>query len=236
MKKYLSILFLAAALAAPAGAAEITWSAGADNGLSLANGTDLNQGSLIRLGTFYDSGTSLQLTDSQISALASNPTQLNTYFKQAASGLIGADFGVNGHFNIQSSVNTSALNIAGAQMYLWVFNASTLTTATQQGIFYWSISNTTAIPDGASSPGLRWSFPTDDVIAGSTMIDLTDLTIGTGTLASGARIVVGGFGTGTSDTTTAPNFNLAVIVPEPSTAFLGLVGGMALLVRRRRRA
>jgi hypothetical protein len=121
-------------------------------------------------------------------------------------------------------------------MYLWVFNSSTLNTATQQGVFYWSISDTTTISD-SDAPGLRWSFPTDEV-AGTTSIELSDLTNSAGNaLAGGAHVVIGGFGTGNSDATTAPNFNLAVIaVPEPSTAFLGLLGGMAMLVRRRRRA
>lgn len=236
MKKHLSILFLTAALALPAGAASITWAASFDNGFSLANGTDLSQGSLIRLGYFYNSGSGLQLTDAQILALAGNPTQLNTFFKEAASTSIGANVGADGHFSRSSEVDTTTLSLAGKQMYLWVFNSSTLNAATQQGVFYWSITNTTTNPDAAPfAPGLLWSFPTDEPVAGSTTVDITDLTTGNGlALASGARIPIGGFGTGTSNLSGAPNFNLAVIVPEPSTAFLGLLGVATLLGRRRR--
>jgi hypothetical protein len=237
MKKYLHILFVAAALAVPAGAATINWAAGLDNGFSLANGTDLSQGSLIRLGYFYDSSNSQQLSDTQIRALANTPTLLDTYFKEAANTFIGANFGVAGHFSADSTVDTSALNIAGAQMYLWVFNTGAVNTATQQGVFYWSSLNTSTNPDGTPlAPGLRWSFPTDDMVPGSTSIDLTDLTTNDGSaLASGAHVVIGSFGTGTSDATFAPNFNLAAMaVPEPSTAFLALAGGVTMLVRRRR--
>jgi hypothetical protein len=240
MKQFALLTLTAAALAASSRAATIDWAAGIDNGVSLANGTDLpsSSGSLVRLGYFRDSSTGLQLTDAQIVALSGTPSLLNSYFVEAATGTIGSGFtpAIDGHFSLSSTVDTSSsgLNLAGLQMYVWILNAATLTAATQQGIYYWSITDTTTNPDSTPlAPGLRWSFPSQDPVPGSTTIDLTDLTAGDSTLASGARIVVGSFGTGTSEASGAPNFDLAIIVPEPSTATLIAMGGAFILRRRR---
>jgi Putative Ig domain len=231
MKKLFLSLAVAFSFGLDAGAATVNWAAGIDHGLSLASGAELPIGSLIRLGWFRDPVSGLQLTDAEIVALASTPSALNAKFVEAGSSTVGSGFtpAVVGHFAAATTADTSAsgLNLAGKQMYVWALNAATLGAATQQAILYWSVSDS-GNPDGSpTSPASRWAFPAQDPIPGSTTIDLTDLTTGTATLASGARLLVGTFPTGTSSSTTVGNFGLGsvsapltVVTPSP------LVGGV----------
>ena len=195
-------------------AATINWAAGIDSGLSLSGGANLAAGSLVRVGYFRDPSSGVQLTDAQIQALASSPVTLNNSFVEVGSTPVGTGVGsVAGHFAATSSADTgsSGLNVAGKQIYVWVFNAPTLVGATQQGIFYWLNTNTATNPDSTpETPGARWSFPAQDP-PGVTTVDLTDLTTGTSALAAGAHVVVGSFSAGTSSTTGAANFGLAAI-------------------------
>ncbi len=231
MKSLLYSLLLAAGLSLQGSAATINWSAGVNNGFSLANGSSAPVGSLVRVGWFRDPGTGLQLTDSQIQALAGTPSVLNTYFVQAASTTIGSGFSpaIAGHFSANSSANTGngGLAIAGRQMYLWVMNGP-LASATQQAIVYWDATDLTTNPDSSPQPpGVRWVFPGEEPVPGVTTIELTDLTTGSSTLAAGARVVVGAFPVGTSGETGAPNFGMAVI-DAPLTIVTGtsLPGGV----------
>lgn len=215
MKTRLIALLLALTLFAPADAAIINFAAAINNGISLADGTDLPNGALVRLGWFRNPATGATLTPAQIQALAGSPATLNASFVEVVATNVG--FGVEpiqaAHFLTIATVNTGSLGVAGKQMALWVFNAPTLAAATQQAILYWDISDTTTNPDGtALAPGVRWSFPTGADIR---IIDLTDLTTGSATLAAGARVVVGSFPTGTSDISDEPNFGLAAIVAQP---------------------
>ena len=215
MKKFLLLLTLLAAFVSNGVAATINWAAAIDNGLSVASGANLPAGSLVRLGYFRNPGSGIQLTDAQIQALVGSPVTLDASFVEVASTTIGTGLSpaAIGHFAVTSAVDTgtNGLNVEGKQMYLWVLNAATVAAATEHGVFYWINSDTSTNPDGTpETPGTRWSFPVQNPPT-ATDIDLTDLTTGTGTLTSGARVVIGIFASGTSSTTGAPNFALSPI-------------------------
>lgn len=190
--RFLFILCLSlACFARPLTAATLNWSAAIDHGFSQTDGTELPTGSLVRLGWFRHSVTGEPMTDADIQALAGVVSLLEASFVEVASTTLGSGLSgsVAGHFAASSTVDTSAtgLNVGGRQMYLWVLNAASIGTATQQAILYWSLSDTTTNPDGSADvPGTRWVFPMQDP-PGATTIDLTDLTTGTGALASAAR-------------------------------------------------
>ena len=213
-------------------AATVNWSAGVDHGFSLANGTNLPTGSVVKLGHFRNPSTGVQLSDSEIAA--ADLATLQAAFIEAGSSTIGSGFtpGIAGHFSVASTINTGSagLNIAGKQMFVWVLNGASVAASTQHAILYWAVSDTTANPDGSPQvPGVRWVFPPEEPIPGSTTIDATDLTTGTGSLAAGARLVVGTYPTGTSAETSASNFGLAPIdaplaIPTAPALAGGLVG------------
>lgn len=216
MKRLLCLLLPLLASLSAANAATINWSAGINHGFSGSSGTDLPAGALVRIGWFRNAGTGQQLTDSEIQNLASTPATLDASFVEAASSTVGSGFTppLAAHFAVSSTVNTgsSGLNVVGRQMYLWVLNAASVAAATEQAILYWDITDTATNPDSSpQTPGVRWSFPGQDPVPGSTTVDLTDLTTGTGSLAAGARLLVGTYPTGTSDTTSAANFGLAAL-------------------------
>ena len=193
-------------------AATVNWSAGIDHGFSVVGGAQVQAGSLVRLGHFRDPGTGEQLSDTQIQALAGNPALLDASFVEAAASTVGTGLsGMAAHFTKASAVDTATLNLVGKQMYFWVLNAPTLGEATQQAILYWAISDDTNPDATPTRPSLRWAFPAELPVPGTTGVDVTDLTAGTTTLGTGARVVIGSFPTGTSSNTTAPNFGLAII-------------------------
>jgi hypothetical protein len=230
MKTPLRALLLVLLLLVPGRAATINFAAAINNGFSLADGTDLPNGGLVRLGWFRNPATGATLTPAQIQALAGSPATLNASFVEVVATSIGV--GVEpiqaAHFLTSATVNTGSLGVAGKQMALWVLNAPTLAAATQQAILYWDISDTTTNPDGtALAPGARWTFPAGE---DGRNFDITDLTTGSATLAAGGRVVVGSFPTGTSDISDEPNFGLAAIVASPggpSIATTTLSGGTA---------
>jgi len=193
-------------------AATINWSAAINHGFSSQSGTALPPGSLVRLGWFRDPTSGLQLTDAQIQALAGDPALLNASFVEAATSTIGSGLsGMPSHFTAVAGVDTAALGLVGRQIYLWVLDAGTLATATQQAILYWDVNDQTNPDATPLRPSLRWVFPAQVPIPGTTDIDLTDLTVGSTALGAGARLVIGSFPTGTSSNTSAPNFGLSVI-------------------------
>ncbi len=221
---------LAAAVPASYGAT-IVWSAGEDNGFSLENGTNLAAGNLIRLGVF-------DVSADIIAANAFNIDFLNAHFIEIAAGQIGDGLGgIPEHFNRTDSpvIGSTGFDIAGAKAYMWVFASSdnstpaaSISTVQEHGIFSFS----------------SWIIPSDELSPGSLTIDISDLTNSAGTAllndppgpnAKISQVLVGSFDKGVSDTTGAPNFGLQV-VPEPASTGLAVVGGMALLLRRRRRA
>lgn len=203
-----------------ASAATVGWAAGQDNGFGLADGTDLNAGSLLRLGTFTN------LTDAQIIANKMDLSFLDTYFVEFGASSIGTGLGgLDAHFSDVDTTSAGTLGLIGDQIFMWVFDAASLGAASQHGIFYLNMATNSA-----------WAFPTDTPGSDDTTIDISQLTIGDSSLIGGATILAGGFGIGTSDTTGSPHFNLEVI-PEPSTYAL-IVMGLAIVgglrIRRRK--
>jgi hypothetical protein len=220
----LASIALFTSLVSASDAATIIWGAQIDNGFSLANGSNLGVGNLVRVGTF-------DISDGVIAANAGNISFLNSHFTEFGTVRIGQGVAGNPaeHFFSTSNADSGALNIVGAQIYLWAFAstdnttvASSIATAFQLGIFYM---NRTQDAD--------WTVPVENPFPGQTTIDLTDLTNGA-VLANGANVVVGSFPNGTSDATGAPNFGLAVPEPSAATAVIASIGLLAL--RRRRRS
>ncbi len=199
--------------------ASIAWQA-ADNGIGLADGTPLKQGWLLRVGSFTN------LTDAQITASAGNIGFLDDYFVEFGQSSIGEGVGgLDGYFADTDSANATSLGLVGDQIFLWAFstNAGNYLAAQQHGIYYMPIAN-----------DADWDFPGDvDPPSNETQISLSDLAaVDFQSLASGAMILWGGFGTGTLDGN--PLFNLEVI-PEPSTYALIAMGLGLIGLRFRRR-
>jgi hypothetical protein len=223
---FVASIALISSLTQIAQGATVVWAAANDNGFSLANGSNLPVGSLIRVGTF-------DITDGVIAANAGNIPFLNSHFIEFGNARIGDGVGgIPEHFNKTSEANsgTSGLNIVGAQIYFWAFAsgdnstvASSIATAFQLGVYYL---------DKTALLG-KWAIPVEDPLPGQTNIDITDLSNGA-VLANDAHVVIGSFPDGTSDATGAPNFGLSVPEPSAATAVIASVGLLAL--RRRRRA
>ena len=215
----LTLLCLSLVVCTAAQAASVVWSA-TINGIDLASGADAPTGSLVRLGTF-------DITDAEIASNASvgNIPFLNSHFTEYGSALIGDGARPAGHFStITNNNGPTAIALAGAQIYVWAFSSGTVAGSTEHGIFY--------LPKATDAD---WQFPAQVPFPDTTQIgldDLTDLATST-TLKANARVVVGSFGPGTSDSTGKPNFTL-VPVPEPtSAALLVAVAGLVGFIRRR---
>jgi hypothetical protein len=214
------LFIMGLALSTSAQAATINWAAGIHHGFSLQNGNELPTGCLVRIGWFRDPSTGLQLTDEQIESFKTSTSDLDLRFVEAGRSTIGSGFvpSIASHFSAVATLPESGLGVSlvGKQMYLWILNAPTLGGATEQAILYWNIANTVTNPDGTSdTPGTRWRFPEQEAFPGSTTIDLTDLTTGTGSLAAGARLLVGTYPTGTSASSGFANFGLANLYQPP---------------------
>ena len=129
---------------------------GVGNLVLSASGTDLAVGDLVRLG--YFSSTGELGTDNTLS-------DLNSIFTPIGEGIVNAgtltetgnsgqtvdinDISGSGTFSGAFSGVSSTYLTTGAQLYMWVFNSSTASTATQWGIF-----------DAPS-----WTFPADTGVA-----------------------------------------------------------------------
>lgn len=216
--------------AAVAQGATIVWNADIDNGLTLAdNVTMLPVNSLVRLGYFDIDAATIQANATNLAFLDSKFHQLD--FDRIGGSEVGGDAGY-----FRESYNFTDLSAAGKQLVVWALAsadnssvASSVATATQIGIFYMT---------GGTAAGQNpnWVVPTDAELGFAT-IDLSDLT-GSGPTAgllSGANVLAGSFTENTAGKYNAKNFALQV-VPEPGTTGLAVIGGIAMLLRRRRRA
>lgn len=183
-------LFVTGAISARA--AQVTWGAQVSNGLGTADGSDLPVGNLVRLGTF-------NISDSTIAANAKNVTYLNSHFIEFAHAANGDNVsGHKAHWAADSSNSSTSLGVANIRIYYWAFNSSSLTTATQIGIF-------------TAPTNSRWQFPADSAVPNTTTTDLSDVP------HDGSGILVGSFGIGTSDLSGARLFNLAALTSSTPT-------------------
>ena len=224
MKK-IAALLLPVVLSLSSSGAIVEWGAGISNGLSGSAGGNLADDNFVRVGAF-------NISDGVIAQNAGNIPFLFANFIEFGRARIGDNLGnINGHFASTSQGNTGStgLNLVGRQIYLWAFSASdnttadsSLATAIEHGIFYVEI---------ATDPD--WAFPVEEPVPQNTTIDLSDLTQtgNAGALRPGSHVVVGNFPVGTSTTTSAANFGLAI--PEPSSAALVSIGALILARRRK---
>jgi hypothetical protein len=197
------------------------WGAQISNGVGLADGTPLPNGSndLILLGSF-------NINNSTIAANGSNESFLMSHFTTFASAVIGqgnpngTGSASDGYWTAVNTNSASSLSIQTKEIYYWVFNATTATGASQYGIF--------TAPSNAS-----WVFPDDTSTAQSDTTDLSQVP------HDSSGILWGSFGTGTSRDTVSPLYNLASVtaIPEPSILALITFGStfslLGFLKRRR---
>jgi hypothetical protein len=188
VKNLLISLLIPAFFPFPLGAQVVSVSWGAQN----SNGLGDAAGSELPIGDLIRIG-SFTLTDAQVQAAASNFSALNAAFVQYGTAAVGDGFGFAAHWAAVTSASTDSLGINGHRIYYWAFNAPSTGAATQYGVF------TSTSPD--------WVFPSDGSIPNTTTTDLEQVD----------KILIGGFGSGTSTATGAALFNL-VIIPEPSEA------------------
>lgn len=234
MKKLLFALSAALVLGSSSHAASIVWGAAQDVFFADSLSAALRDNSFVRLG-FFNVGTDA----TRDGIIAANATTfagiqfLDDNFVEFGSARIGDNVAdTPGYVADSDSANTkaSASILGGKQMYIWVFKSTSdssainsVDTAFETGVFYLNKTNSAA-----------WAFPTDpeDGAPLSSQIDLSDLTGPTGDsgLVTGATVVVGSHNAATSP----DSFRLATVVPEPGTAGLAVIGGLALLLRRRR--
>ncbi len=223
MKNTLLLSSLVVATASTASAVNFSVNAAVNSGFALSDGTDLPVGSLVLFGAF-------SISDSQITANSGSLSFLNSNFIQIGSAVIGQGNPAEGagpsdpvnaglFYGDAFNVNTTAsgLNVSGLKLYYWVFNSSSVGSATQHGIFSSTLSSWT-IPSGDGG-GL-------DLAVINT--DIADLTVGQegNELAGTAKILIGGFGSGINQAGGGRDFTLAAI-PEPSAAVA--LAGAAIL-------
>jgi hypothetical protein len=120
----------------------------------------------------------------------------------------------NGSIDNTDSVGAAFFN--GKPLYLWVFNASTVSGASQMGIFRATTANT------------AWTFPQNLGGVG----DVATLSTTPG--ATSVIAAINGIGTGATGAGTLKLSSLPVI-PEPSTMGFGILTTLAVISRRQRR-
>jgi len=212
MKGRKTIAVLTACLAVAvtsANAAKVEWSTGLAGAVQVDD-SFVPDNSLLRLGVF-------DITDLEIQANKLDIAYLDVHFTLFAEGGVGDGAGDAAGFWAISSIGLANPSFVGKPIYLWVFNTSTLGSATEHGIF--------------SATPASWVFPDDLALppSDSTAIELAQVD----------QFVVGSVGpTLNFGTDAAPVFVATYrlsAIPEPTTALLvgmGLVG--ALAARRRK--
>lgn len=214
MKKFIIAVFaFLSASCVTLNAQQVDWGNLGFNPFADEGGTNLAVGEIVRIGTF-------SISTSQIQANANNLSFLDANFTEYGSSTIGTNPGSTPGTWLQTSTGSTA-GLAGSQIFVWAFNGydgADLGTTTEHGVFF---------RDMAANSS--WAFPADNALA-ATSISMADMTdAGNTNLLDPASVVLGSFNT------TSDKFELAAVVPEPTSGALLLVGGAALMALRRRR-
>jgi hypothetical protein len=179
-----------------------------------SNATLTTASSLVLVGTFANDG--LILFNPAAPTINSNFTTISTaagwsQFGSSGLGILSSPAGKVGGSVNDNTVSADAFN--GDNLYLWIFNASTIAAATEMGIFR------------ATSASVPWVFPNNAGGVGDTSTFSTT--------SSGASTIVsfGGAGSATSSFLTLSGLSA---VPEPSRFLLFGLGLVGVIFRRRR--
>jgi hypothetical protein len=229
-RAFISLTAFLAGCVGAANATTITFS-GAPTARTVVDSSSqtLAQGDLVLAGTFsntsFSLNSSLSLADNLASVVSSGVWKQFTF--DPTTGLL--DSGITNRLAINSNGKAGGvvadINIPqadyfdGKQGYLMIFNASTVASATQMGIFT------------ATSASTPWVFPTNQ---GGGPGDA--FTWSSGSVATPTMVAIGGFGsTSSSQLTLTNNFAAVPPVPEPSTFSFGLLAGLVAIFPRMRR-
>lgn len=206
--KFLSSLAIATTLiCSPCAASDYIFS---DFGAYIVDPTSgtglLPSGSLILFGYVNPLTFNFGSTQNDFASINSAFVRMGSAFSTSANLNIG-----NPIFTQTVSGFTAPVGFDGTQMYIWVFNQATANASASWAILTnptWLLNNSAFQP---------------------VTVDLSDAgTVVAGNLVTGfARGSI--INPGTHVPASPGGFDVAVTVPEPSTYFLGLVGGTALL-------
>ncbi len=189
-----------------------------------------NANSVVLAGTFANESFSLN-SSATLAANVASATSSGGWkqfgLDTATLGLnpdVTNSLGLNGSGRIGGTITdnsfgpTKADFFNGKQLYLWIFNASTVGAATQMGIFR------------ATQATVPWLFPTNNGGVGDTT------TFSTVPANAPTIAVIGGFGSiAGSNLQLTNSFNITP-VPEPSSFIVGLLTlGAAAYSRHRRK-
>ena len=194
------------------------------------SGVQLAVGSLVWAGSFANTSFSLNNTLSLqanvTAAMASGGWKqfgLDTSTSAPVPGRVDT-LGISASGKLGGQVQDNNINVPtqadffnNKQIYVWIFNAPSVASATQVGIF---TATTATVP---------WVFPVNTGGVGDNQT-YSSTNSGAPTITA-----IGGFGTAApSLMQLTNNFNVAP-VPEPTTAIFGLLTGLAAVYSRRRR-
>lgn len=221
MNKILAACFLVLSAGATQGnaAIQIVWGAQFDDGIGLANGAAVDNGSALKLGYFTTA------VNASTFATLTSANQFLTNFVELASGTMGFDVDSDpgtpnepGYFASGATLLTGNNSAQGQKLYYLVGNNSVFNNSTQMGVF-----------TGTGTSGwTNWTLPANPT--GPTPLVLnSDIN----EVNSTSGILFGSFSGGGA--AYGDQYRLAAIVPEPSTFGLLVCGIGAIFACRNRR-
>jgi len=230
-KSFLCGCAMLLAFSGGASAMTVFFSAGASSRIVTdSSSTQLAAGDLVMVGTFSSSG----VVASNFNSSASVQTNFNNIASAAGWNQFGYDTSGNFEatsFTLTTTSSVGSMRIGGQvtdntggathadffdnqQIYLWVFNSSSISTATEMGIY-------TAPPSTGANPS--WNFP-------ATVNTVGNPAYGTSTTTAPTMNALVG-----NASSTQLSLAAEAAVPEPSTwvSLIGATGFLAMLRRRR---